>query len=356
MDKEILKKKRDKLRNLAKNSKYSFALGDNGLYHYTSITTLFSLLDSDSFWASSTRFSNDSSEQRVFPLSCLGQQALNDDNYMLCLSASRDCLSQWRGYCYHGGASLKFNMATPQDYSVLHTDYDVSKQYERITNAPIPVIYVPVPKKHCDKAEESENQQRLQHLEELWQRLTNFGVPLESLVPQFKDQKFQEEQELRLLFENTNNELASCIRFRTLKNNVKVPYIVVKIGDAAKNFTKCDFDIERYEKSPPDALIQDFVNCKVSPIITIPQGSNQESIYYRMEKVVNQFNRDNTSGTVLRIQCAGHLPVEEIIVAPTYDRERKAEQIQRYCWSKYWLRNTKITCSEIPYIPPSEVE
>ena len=56
----------------------------------------------------------------------------------------------------------------------------------------------------------------------------------------------------------------------------------------------------------------------------------------------------------LRIRCEGHLPIRQIMVAPTYNRDRLVEKIKRYCWSNYWLRDVDVVASQIPYIPPSE--
>lgn len=55
----------------------------------------------------------------------------------------------------------------------------------------------------------------------------------------------------------------------------------------------------------------------------------------------------------VKVFCKGRLPIKKITVAPTYDRERKADQIKRFCMSKYWLNHVKVEISKIPYIQPS---
>ena len=341
------------LSNKFPNIIYKPASGRNGLFHYSSISTLFSMLENDSFRVNGTRFSNDSSEERVFPLECTDKHPLNDDNYMFCLSENGDCLSQWRGYCYNGGAAMKLKLSEIQDYSVLHADFDTTGEYEIVKNVPLPICYVTVPKMRRDRLENAQIKEYQRKLVDIWNQLNRTGLPMESLVPQFKNDKFQEEKELRLLFENYDNELAQCIRFHTLKNCVKVPYMVVKMGDVAKKYKRCGFDVSQFEGDDGrNRLLKEYV--LEGKNIRIPQGSDQASVYYRMERIIKKFNAEN-DGVDLILECEGHLPVEEIIVAPTYDRERKAEQIQRYCWSKYWLRNVKINYSDIPYIPPSEL-
>ena len=39
-------------------------------------------------------------------------------------------------------------------------------------------------------------------------------------------------------------------------------------------------------------------------------------------------------------------------MAPTDDKDRIAEQVERFCKSKYWLRNVTVLKSEIPHIKP----
>lgn len=353
---EQLKKKKtelDALRKKLPNIISEPATGRNGLFHYSSIATLFSMLDNDYFRVNGTRFSNDSSEERVFPLECTDGKPLNDDNYMFCLSENGDCLSQWRGYCYNGGAAMKLKLSEIQNYSVLHADFESSGEYELVRNIPIPIYYVTVPKMKRNSLANAQVKEYERKLIDVWNQLKDIKLPMESLVAQFKNDKFQEEKELRLLFENYNDELSHCIRFHTLKNNVKVPYMLVKMGDVAEKYKGCGFDVSHFEgESGQDNLLNEYV--LQGKNVRIPQGNDQASVYYRMERIINRFNESNES-VDLMIECEGHLPVEEIIVAPTYDRERKAEQIQRYCWSKYWLRSVKISYSDIPYIPPSEL-
>lgn len=74
-------------------------------YQYREFDSFWTILKSDSFWATDARFSNDSQEQRfgTDTLTCeLGEKLrkgleLNED-YIVCFCAEDDKLSQWRGY------------------------------------------------------------------------------------------------------------------------------------------------------------------------------------------------------------------------------------------------------------------
>ncbi len=322
-----------------------------GLYHYTSIRTLFEMLENDSFWVSKTRFSNDSSEERVFDFEDTNEALENDDNYMFCLSTQGDSLSQWRGYCHNGGVSIGLRLSNINMYSVLHKDYDDSKKYERIINAPLPIIYVES-NSYCNPmsgrvSNPSDNKEQLLIWNHIKEQCSKKKISPYAFRPFIKSNVFIDEHEYRLLFPNQGGNLGQCIRFRTLKNDIKVPYIVVKVGDMAENYTKCVFDIKDITKDNLIKLANDN-----QPIIKIPQGSDQETIYYQVESAVNQCS--NELACKISIECAGHLPISEIRVSPTYNRSILAEEISRYCKSKYWLRGVSVTYSTIPYIPPTE--
>ena len=112
------------------------------LYHYTSLPVLFSILETDSFWVSGTRFSNDSSEEILLNNEAFFDMNYRGDSFILCFSDKEDCLSQWRGYCFNGGAAIEFDLKAPHNYSILHADNETSQKYELDHNAPFPVVYV----------------------------------------------------------------------------------------------------------------------------------------------------------------------------------------------------------------------
>ncbi len=126
---------------------------------------------------------------------------------------------------------------------------------------------------------------------------------------------------------------------------------MVKCGKVSDDFSRCIFDVTKYDSD--EALLHQR---EKHELIEIPQGNNQESIYYQMKEIIlrHKTNSGNPWSKYPRISCAGHLPVRRIILAPTYNRERLKEEIQRFCNSIYWLQDVEVICSEIPYIPPSE--
>lgn len=319
--------------------------GNGRLYHYTSLPVLFSILENDSIWVSGTRFSNDSSEEILIRNEEFHDLNYMSDSFIICFSDKVDCLSQWRGYCFNGGAAIEFDVRQPQMYSVLHANYDTSRCYELELNAPLPVLYVE--QDHLSLSSNSLSAQLLKDAE----AGTYSPWEIEDIVPYFKDDAFVEESEWRLLFGNKRGKLSKCVRFRTLTDGAKVPYMVVHAGDLGKNYSRCVFEPKEYTLDKLDEIRKNGITA-----IRIPQGNDQEAVYYKVEQAVNEYNKSNglNGDYRIRIYCEGHLPIRRIVVAPTYNRERTAEKIKRYCWSNYWLRDVDVAFSNIPYIPPSE--
>jgi hypothetical protein len=305
-------------------------------YHYTSLPVLFSILENDSLWASNSRFSNDDSEEKLLGSEWCKKTNYRGDNYILCLCDEGDQLSQWRGYCHNGGASIELAVSNKMVFSVLEADYETSKKGKhenRIVRA-IPVIYT-----NEIGAQSFFNEfcmSSLSHCNE------------HDLVPLLKNRSFYEELESRVIFSNEDGSLSKCIRFRTNANGVKVPYIVIKAGDLGKDLSGCKLDTS-------EEGINDFISKRARrEEVWIPQGRNQESVYNKVLAQVEQQSKDRSPGDArIRVFCEGHLPIRKIIAAPTYDRSHIAEAIKRFCNSKYWLRSVEVIASDIPYIPPS---
>ncbi len=300
-------------------------------FHYTSIPVLFNILENDSMWISNTRFSNDGTEEKILKVKKLNQH----DNYMACFCDEGDQLSQWRGYCPSGGASIEFEINEPLHYSILHRDYETSGKYELVYNTPIPVIYI------------SENNVK-EALEVIDTICASDLDKIEKTIPYWKNDKFVEEREARLVFSNKDGRFSNCIRFRTLANGAKVPYMIMKMGDIGLFSRNCQLG-----KVDIEYLMELYKN-QVRYLL-IPEGSNQEQRFNEINATVNEFNtRFRKKESNIRVYCAGHLAIKKIVLAPTYDRERLMEKVQRFCQSKYWLRNVEVVYSKIPYIPPSE--
>lgn len=296
-------------------------------FHYTSLDVLFSILGEDSFWISNVRFSNDSMEEKM-----LTEAKYLHDDYILCVSDHGDRLSQWRGYCHEGGAAIEFNMRGVLEYSILYSDYDTSKKYEIYENTPLPVIY-------------ADYQMNEDYTEIIRAQLDDSSeLTIDDILPFVKNAKFREERESRMVFLNREGSLSQCIRFRKLTNGVKVPYMVVKHGNIGKMLGNCVTKISDFD----EAKLTELVNKKEE--IWIEEGVNQEKVFYDISHIVEDYANRHPEVAKIEVFCKGHLPVRSITVAPTYDRERVAEQIKRFCMSKYWLRNVEVKQSDIPYI------
>lgn len=182
------------------------------------------------------RFSNDDSEGTV-----LRDKGFTElDNYIVCFCDQPDQLSQWRGYCPNGGASVELALNKIHEYSVLHADYDTNKRFELYCNTPLPVMYV--------RNDESYLNMALDTIEKT--NVIKDGTPLyapvemKDIIPYLKNESFSEEREIRLAFINWDGSLYDCIRFRTLLNGVRVPYMVVKMDNIGENATRCSFDVD----------------------------------------------------------------------------------------------------------------
>lgn len=299
---------------------------NRGFYHYTSIRTLFSILESDSLWAGNARFSNDASEAR-------------GDNFILCFCDRGDQLSQWRGYCPNGGASIKMDVQLPMKFSVLHSDYNESKKYEECTNQAVPVRYI-----EPDRFGETREQLR-----------RRFGALADMMFPFLKSAHFREERESRILFSNASDFYSRCVRFRTLQDGAMVPYLVIKAGNVGDERTSCPLETDEAGVRSMLYVLRE----RRQTVLRIPNGHDQESVYYKIRPVVNEFNREleRAGDSHIRIYCEGHLPIQKITISPMPDNTRTMEEVARFCRQKYWLQEMLtedpfggITISNIPYV------
>lgn len=303
-------------------------VSENRFCHYTSLPVLFNILEGDECWISNVRFSNDSSEEQL-----LGDVRNIRDDYVMCFCDSDDQLSQWRGYCHNGGASIEFYFDQPLEFSILWKDYKKTTDYELCENIPIPVIYFPSKPTNTDILD-------FKAFVKGWN--SEQKIELEDILPYVKNNAFCEERELRMVFSNINGKFDNCVRFRTLDNGVKVPYMVIRCGDTGKMMGKCGMNVAKID----DTYLQQKYDNNLP--IWIEEGSDQKEVYKRVKEKVNKFlvGKNRT----LRVFCKGHLPIMQIRVAPSDNQERIAEQIKRFCKSKYWLQDVEVLASEIPYV------
>lgn len=314
-------------RNSAKNMGKEIAKGV-WYHHYSSIPGIFSILDSDELWLSNIRFSNDSTEEML-----LGDRREARDDFVTCFSENGNLLSQWRGYCPYGGASICFYMKTETKFSILWNDYEKSYGYEFRGNRPLPVIYF---------NEDAGAGDAKLFRDFIKSEEPNTNITVNDIWPYVKNGYFWEERESRIVFQNGEGDFNHCIRFRTLETGVKVPYIVVKNGDIGKMSGKSLTDPSKLDETK----LQEFYNKHVP--IYVEEGTDQDEICTEIRKTSKKITKNRKNE--LPILCRGHLPIISIMVSPSPDQERLVEEIRRFCRSKYWLRDVLVEGSNIPYI------
>jgi hypothetical protein len=337
---------RDHLEEFLKPGENAHYPSPRTLYHYTSLFTLFDILESDSFWLSGIRFSNDASEEKILGQAWLDEQKYHGDNFILCLCSEGDSLSQWRGYCPAGGASIGLYTKGLRTHSVLNTDFDSVRKHKDVESVPVPVIYL-----FSKNSSDDEQDPRLA-AHDIMRKIekligTNSSkYPLLSetdFVPFLKHKAFHEEKEHRIVISNSNEELSKCIRFRKLKNGTKVPYIVIKNG--------CVEESHENSLNISDEKLQELAgNLRINTVpVVLPVCSNQNELYFEMKKYIDK--KAPKGITRKPIICDGHLPIRHIKIAPMVDQKRTVEQVKRFCQSKYWLRDVRVYPSNIPYVP-----
>ncbi len=336
------------------------------LYHYTSIEKLFSILEGDSFWASRSRFSNDSTEGEILGAEWINKEHYYGDNYIVCFCGDNDKLSQWRGYCPYGGASIGFKFIDSSTYTICKSgESDSKNNMELYKNTPLPVIY-------CRTDDSAPNDSGIynakENLNNSWDEITkklpdqNNGIhhiEMRHIVPYLKSGYFIEENEYRLVFDNTNGELEDYIQFRTLSDGIKIPYIIVKYG----NLINGGNSIRRYfTKDNIEQIFNERIKSSMREPIVIPAGKDQKEIcreftghfnLHKSERASSKMLEKRWQTNPLRIICEGHLPIVSITVSPSPKQQYIKEVIERFCKSKYWLQNVEINCSNIPYINPN---
>lgn len=252
------------LKNIARKGASEINEFKFSYYHYTGLANIYNILDGDSIWGANVRFSNDKTEEQMY-----GSNKYHDD-YIICFCGFDDRLSQWRGYCHDGGGAIRFDINSLHQYSVLHSDYDISGRYELYENRPLPVVYI------SKDIAPLVNKRQMEYIINGNSKYKD--ITTDDLLPYLKNGHFFEEKESRLVFSNTDNVLSKCIRFRTIDEGVKIPYVVIKFGDIGKQKTKCSFDLSAYD----DDKIREIIDNRKS--IFIDEGYDQENVFNDLTK------------------------------------------------------------------------
>ncbi|MDL2266919.1 DUF2971 domain-containing protein [Desulfovibrio sp. OttesenSCG-928-G15] len=218
---------------------------DHLLYQYRNFSGFWSILESNSLWASNARFSNDYAEQmQGFETLCRCQkkqcienaettkaQTLEiEDCYILCFCRNGDTLSQWRGYASDGGVAIGFDFSNIRPFTILKKETDslpkakaskkANTKNHHYYNACCSVTYV-------DPKNEDELTKMLGSSPLV--SLSTYIKKAQTLMPFIKHHSFHEEQEYRLVFANIGDKLHDAIQYRDW-DGIRIPYIVVKAG------------------------------------------------------------------------------------------------------------------------------
>ncbi len=349
---------------------------------YTSKSTMYSMLESDSLYLFCSELSNDRTENKLLNfekpqdayITCFYH---NNSKYSPNLIDASDIYSQWMSYCREGGAAFEFYFGQdilgqthlekednydiilkkhPNlfDYSLVCANAKSSSDYFKYSTFPFRVQYFD----NAIFAEEGGQYGSINpNINSFALQLKRLGksldIDLEYVAPYFKHSGFVQECEARLAVVNYNNQLSQCIHFMNKKDGTKIPYINAKFGDIDNINRPCVFPgIDISDNNAHKNLKEYIENIpayrrnRKYPII-IPQGRNQEKIYNIIEDIVE--NLENKGEGKFCIICQGHLPITKITLAPTPDRQEQRKMMEIFCKSKYWLRRVQICESTIPY-------
>lgn len=372
------------------------------VYQYRTLDSFWAIIESDSFWATNARFSNDQEEQK------LGIRKIKEildkdeqmfgalgDCYIICFCEEDDKLSQWRGYAPEG-VSIGFDFNNIRPFYIKKKNEDA---YVCIFNSCYNVRYIQEDTPIEEFAREftiNTSNDRNSH--------ENVVRASENIVPYVKHKGFYEEAESRLVFtELDSDELSDCIHYRKI-GNIKVPYIIVKAGDTEKE-KKSDCTIKLIAKAEEAATLKErlretlykkrlssvqVVSCtetnegefndqicfgctlreKYNPTVNankpkcryhceglesfhidirneiyISDSQKQELVYKEVYACLKNMGKEKE----IKIWCEGHLPIRSITVGNLRNKEIVEESIRHYCNQHYWLQSVDVKSSVTPY-------
>lgn len=383
------------------------------IYQYRDLDSFWNIIDSDSFWASNARFSNDKAEQTMGIQEL--KKLLNDsekerlkleDCYIICFCKKDDKLSQWRGYAKNG-VSIGFDF-----HAVL--PFYVDKKI-RIYNSCYDVNYI---KKDLPLDE-------LEYTFKVTRDENGNLTKLPQHIPYIKHAGFEEEEECRLVFFNKSGSIDSYVHYREGSRHERIPYIKVGLKSEDDDKKNCTIrlligkspvsgqkvsDIYDIIKNRTMALNAKVISCfdpemsstsckehddvacwgcsqrLINPMkdcsqnyeyqecgytknmgfcpetarnyiankdlnyIMISAGKNQEAVFKVVDQIITEYNNEITlEDNKISVWCEGHLPIRTITVGPLENREEIKESIEHYCRNHYWLKYVKVKMSSIPY-------
>lgn len=380
---------------------------DSYVYQYRTLDSFWAIIQSDSFWATNARFSNDQEEQS------LGMKKLQEvleengdstlalgDCYIVCFCDEDDKLSQWRGYAPEGvSIGFDFNNVRPFYIKKRNDDKKNKDEYLQVYNSCYKVQYI------TENISRNEFAVKFDlNLSDNENNHENIRNQASDIISYVKHSGFYEEAESRLMFSDRDVDLSDCIHYRQV-GNLKVPYIIVKAdgGDTFKK-QKCMLRLnleeslgKKAEKELPKYLSRaklkniEIVNCRDmvrgrtddrvcfgcslrEAYIPGINGQNPkcryscdkgQSFYIRRTNEIyisNSEGQEKAYDTVMsflqeqgkefkdvKVWCEGHLPIRSITVGNLKNKGIVVESIRHYCNQHYWLRCVDVKASATPF-------
>ncbi len=371
-------------------------------YHYTSLETLWAILDSDTLRATQARFSNDSeeikkgvhllkelcSQHKGGPLEKYTNQleygsGEDIDCYIACFCGANDVLSQWRGYCRNDGVSIGFAFDETQRCFYFSDAPDNEQEPQKIHL--YPVWYVAEDSQvYKEKKIITENNlieelmEKLETLDKLSDEQT-CKVFIDATIPLIKHAGFCEEDEYRLIIQNTLLEHGGKVTFPLNKyvqyspmEGLKRPYITIGFGknrmdshvkevrlyglkrSSEKELRRLMLPAHIRKKRNPEYRIIHEKGWAGTPQIVIGQGKDQEDVFEALDRILTaDAGQDNRLFPDVKLWCEGHLPIRTIMVSPCQNQKEVIESIRHYCLhKKYWMKYVEIGGSSTPYRRP----
>lgn len=367
-------------------------------YHYTSLDTLWAVLDTETLRATQACFSNDSEEvekgkvlieeickkiydqnqaqkQKKFleyaeKLTLDGEEGV--DCYIICFCKADDKLSQWRAYCRNDGVSIGFAFDGTQP-NYFFRDMPVGNQPSR-NFAIYPVWYLGDSSEAVSSqidnivSKEAVTLEILNHVKKIGQ-LTDFQkveASLEATIPLIKNAGFYEEEEYRLLICNSLSAQGGASPYplnpyvmTRQDNGLQSPYINICFGKKYQEKTKKDaakdkiidqeWDVKTIRLYNVSKNLSDLIQRRFADIHVVEDNGSdilQKQIVIgpghdeKQKKVFEKVERTvneicgDAEKKTIKIWCEGHLPIRSIRVSPSSNQDQVIKSIKHYCKHK----------------------
>ncbi|MFQ9516638.1 MAG: DUF2971 domain-containing protein [Eubacterium sp.] len=381
------------------------------LYHYTSLEVFWKCIDSNSMYARNVRFSNDTEEYELgkkivsdFIEKKKLTMSREESYYMICFCQDGDLLSQWRGYAkdgvcigfdfsygefnldfenrkkviskFHSFTVLNNNKYREKEKTFLKTiisdegkieeqkKYKIQDEIHTVLAAPFCVAY---------KSETNSIENKLEDIFNNIDDKNQKEYMLCNYIPYIKHGGFEEEKECRILIDL--HSIKKCSRrdkeeiwnkkifYLEKDNGIRLPSIEIMFGNAKEKTEKCQYIIVEekiYTSDKYKTFFNEF-NAKMEregihiikgekdkSDIIVGDGNNQEDLSIEIEKMMDEYGIKRDGRTV-KIWYQGHLPIRNVMVAPSEDMARVKECIEYYKNSIYWLKYIDVLESSIPF-------